>query len=83
MALRKYCSTCNAEFDTDTEHTEDTADDHTGHDVKMYHNDTLLLLGWGHLEAKLQSCFIQVLFKSQPNLSTTLLEARILLFIIY
>ena len=36
-------------------------EDHDGHDVEMLHGYTVMLMGWGHLEAKLQSCFIQVL----------------------
>ena len=33
---------------------------HDGHTIEMFHKDTLILLGWGHLEAKLHSCLIRV-----------------------
>ena len=61
---RKFCSTCNCVFDTPQSETTPEGDkvkvDHKGHSVHIYHGDVLLLLGFGHLEAKLQSCFIQV-----------------------
>ena len=33
---------------------------HDGHNCEMAYGDTYFGLGWGHLEARLQSAFIQV-----------------------
>ena len=33
---------------------------HSGHDIEMVHGRIYLSLGWGHLEARLQTAFVQV-----------------------
>ena len=55
---RMFCITCDQVFDKTVDEHE-----HQNHDVEMLHGDTLFLLGWGHLEAKLHSCFMNVSFK--------------------
>ena len=52
----KICLTCNEIFDVSAGELEK----HKGHTIEMFHKDTLILLGWGHLEAKLHSCLIRV-----------------------
>ena len=56
MFYRKYCTTCDQVYDDEV----GQRGEHEGHDVQMFHGDTLFLLGWGHLEAKLHSCLIRV-----------------------
>ena len=50
----KIGETCE-EFDS-----QDTDGSHTNHASKMCFEDTYFNLGWGHLEARLQSCLVQV-----------------------
>ena len=52
---RLYCTECCEEFDS-----QDTDGSHTNHTSKMCFEDTYFSLGWGHLEARLQSCLVQV-----------------------
>ena len=53
---RQYCSDCNVEF-----HSVEDRELHVGHATNLRYGDTYFSMGWGHLEARLQSCFVQVL----------------------
>ena len=53
---RQYCSDCNVEF-----HSVEDQELHVGHATELKYGDTYFSMGWGHLEARLQSCFVQVL----------------------
>ena len=53
--IRRWCVTCDREFDSSVD-----GDSHKTHITEMLHGETVFVLGWGHLEAKLHSCFMNV-----------------------
>ena len=55
LTFRRSCSTCQTEYDAPI-HQEI----HSQHHTELVLGSTYFSLGWGHLEARLQSCFIQV-----------------------
>ena len=52
--FRLTCKDCEVACD------EASVVDHENHNLEMTYGDTYFALGWGHLEARLQSAFIQV-----------------------
>ena len=52
---RRTCTTCQIEYDAQTDQ-----EIHSQHHTELLLGFTYFSLGWGHLEARLQSCFIQV-----------------------
>ena len=47
--------TCDVTFDTEVD-----PEQHEEHETHPVHGSTYFALGWGHLEARLQTCLIQV-----------------------
>ena len=54
MNYRLTCTDCKINCD------ETSVLDHQEHNQEMTYGDTYFALGWGHLEARLQTAFIQV-----------------------
>ena len=57
LSLLDICLNCDVTFDRKCESGQ-TA--HQGHTTEMAHGSTFFSLGWGHLEVRLQSAFVQV-----------------------
>jgi hypothetical protein len=53
--FRRTCSTCGVDYDAESDSKE-----HTNHQTHLVLGSTYFSLGWGHLEARLQTCLIQV-----------------------
>ena len=49
---RLYCLDCEVRCEASSTHSS--------HNCEMAHGDTYFALGWGHLEARLQTAFVQV-----------------------
>ena len=49
-----HCTDCNKNCDVSSDSS------HDNHTLDMIHGDTYLSLGWGHLEVRLQTAFVQV-----------------------
>ena len=56
---KQYCVDCSLEFDYQFD--DET---HRDHETKVLHGTTYFSLGWGHLEARVQTCFVQVSFNN-------------------
>ena len=50
------CLECQAEYE------DEENGPHSDHQTELLMGDTFFSLGWGHLEARLQTCLIQVDF---------------------
>ena len=53
---KQFCIECCEEFDI-----QEANGSHSDHVTKTCYEDTYFCLGWGHLEARIQTCLIQVL----------------------
>ena len=49
---RLFCLDCQVKCEASSTHSS--------HNCEMVHGDTYFALGWGHLEARLQTAFVQV-----------------------
>ena len=64
LKSRRSCITCETEYDAQIDQEM-----HSQHHTEFVLGSTYFSLGWGHLEARLQSCLIQVDEKPERRLS--------------